>query len=425
MTRRLIKGKILALGLGAAAWALLGCGMTERQVTIRVANWGGAGDDSDLSKTTKEVYREFERRNPGIKIQVEGIPGAQEYVNKMLLSFVSKSEPDIMQLDASSAAVFIDNGVLQDLTELAANDPEFKWHDYWPEVIKTAERGSARYAVPLDFTPMAMYVNAAVFREAGVPLPPKTWTTKQFQEVSKKLTGKDRFGYAFSNWMPGWILWLWNRGGEVIDGETSRTTGVFDSPQNAETAAWIKEMIEVDKSAPSLSAAAALGVDLFANGQAGMTISGHWNLVGLQAAKKVKMEDILIYPLPTDMDRPQTVLYQSGLAISRGSKNKEAAWEFVKYMTSAEVQRRIQSTGLAVCARKDVAEELAGSPQTKSFLELIPGGRAPWGSRIVGYDYVEIEGTKMMDGVLQAGIDPQKALTDSAKKIDRYFEEAR
>ncbi len=410
------------------AMAMAGCRVGEKRAVLRVANWGGAGDDSELSKEMKLIYQEFEKQNPGIKVQIEGIPGAQEYVNKMLLSFVSKTEPDIMQLDASSAAVFIDNDLLEDMTSLGAKDPNFSWDDYWPELIETTSRGKARYAVPLDFTPMAVYCNAKLFREAGVPLPEQGWTFDQFRETAKKLTKKDQYGFAFSNWMPGWVLFLWNGGGDVLDEETKRAGGVFDSDLNAGTVAQLREMIEKDKSAPSLSAAAALGVDLFANGQAAMMLSGHWSLVTLKASDKIQVEDLHIAPPPvgsSNMPAPRTVLYQSGLAISRGSRNKEAAWKFVTYMTSAAVQRRIQKTGLAVCGRKDVAAELADSPQTKAFLNLIPLGKSPWGSKVVGYDFVETEGTKMMEGVLQAGIAPKEALSQAAKRIDRYFDEAR
>lgn len=420
------------LAFGLCLFLSAGCGGSESRVTLRVANWGGAGDDSELSKEMKIIYQEFEQQNPGIKVQIEGIPGSQEYVNKMLLSFVSKTEPDVMQLDASSAAVFIENDLLEDVTSLADADPNFSWDDYWPELIKTTSRGAARYSVPLDFTPMAIYCNAKLFREAGVPLPQNGWRFDEFRRAAKKLTKKDQFGFAFSNWMPAWILFLWNSGGDVLDEKTGRASGVFDTDRNAEMISDLKNMIEVDKSAPSLSAAAALGVDLFANGQAAMMISGHWSLVGLKESDKVKFEDLHIVSIPTHYRRdlggflpPQTVLYQSSLAISKGSRNKEAAWKFVTYMTSASVQRRIHRTGLAVCGRKDVAAKLADSPQTKAFLELIPLGKSPWGSRIVGYDYVETEGTKMMEGVLQAGIEPKEALSQAAKRIDRYFDEAR
>jgi multiple sugar transport system substrate-binding protein len=420
----------LALGLTLVLSA--GCGGGESRVTLRVANWGGAGDDSDLSKEMKLIYQEFEQKNPGIKVQIEGIPGSQEYVNKMLLSFVSKTEPDVMQLDASSAAVFIENDLLEDVTSLAAADPNFSWDDYWPELITTTSRGPARYSVPLDFTPMAIYCNAKLFREAGVSLPRNGWTFNEFREASRRLTKKDQYGFAFSNWMPGWILFLWNSGGDVLSEEAKRASGTLDSDSNAEMISDLRDMIEVDKSAPSLSAAAALGVDLFANGQAAMMLSGHWSLVGLKASDKVKFEDLHVAAPPLAYSgrlrgsiSPRTVLYQSSLAISKGSKKKEEAWKFLTYMTSAAVQRRIHKTGLAVCGRKDVAAELAKSPQTKAFLELIPLGKSPWGSKVVGYDYVETEGTKMMDGVLQAGIGPKEALTQAAKRIDRYFDEAR
>ena len=43
-----------------------------------------------------------------------------------------------------------------------------------------------------------------------------------------------------------------------------------------------------------------------------------------------------------------TVMYAAGLGISRASPNRRLAWEYLKYMTSGNVQRRRAATGLAI-----------------------------------------------------------------------------
>lgn len=407
--------------------ALVGCGpRDDGKIVLRVANWSGAGDDSEFEKTTQRIYREFEQENPGVEIRVEGIPDG--YVSKVILSFVAGTEPDVMLLDASSAAVFIDNGVLTNLSPFMAKDPEFDLDDFFPNVVDIARRGDAVYAVPNDFTPMVLYYNKRLFDAAGVPYPKPGWTFADFRETAKALTQEDLYGFAFANWMPGWIMWLWNNGGDVLAPDGTRASGFLDSPANVETLEFLRDLIVVDRSAPSLSEAASLGVDLFANGQAAMTVSGHWALIGYANAPKgpdgkpkLVWGDLGVAPMPTNVGESHTVMYESGYAIGKNSKHKELAWKFLKYFTSERVQSLYNKSGIAVCARRDVAAERAKDPLEAQFLPLIPSARAPWGSRVEGYEIVEKVGKNALDSVLNNNAPVREALTKAAQRIDQEF----
>lgn len=418
---------VLLLVLVSFGW--VGCtGSSNGTTVLRVANWGGAGDDSEFRTTTRELLREFEEANPGVKVQVEGIPGSQEYVSKLLLSFIAGAEPDIITLDASSAAVFIDNKVLADLTPLIAADPTFQLDDYYPNVVDIARREQALYAIPSDFTPMVMYYNKRLFDEAGVPYPQPGWTYADFLNKAKRLTGGDRYGFKFSNWMPGWIMWLWNNGGDVLTPDGKRAQGAFDSAECIEAVTFLSDLIEKHRVAPNLSAAAAMGVDLFTTGRAAMEVSGHWALVGYSVAPKgpdgqplLRLEDVGVVELPSQTGKSVTVMYEAGYAIGRNCDKKELAWKFIKHMTSRDAQTRLNKTGIAVSARKDVSQARATDPRERVFLDIVPSARAPWGSRVEGYDFVETTGQKMMDAVLQSGVSPAEALRTAARRIDEDF----
>ncbi len=420
-----------------ASLILYGCGSVapEKGVVLRVANWGGAGDDGEFYTLVRKLYEEFEAENPGIKIQVEGIPGSQEYVSKVLLSHVAHSAPDIITLDASSSAVFIENNVLRDLTPYIESDREFKLDDYYPNVLDIARRGEALYAIPGDFTPMVVYYNKQLFDEAEVAYPNPNWNRAEFLQTARALTKDGKHGFVFTTWMPGWIMWLWNSGGDVFDmgdrgdggelGDPSSNspssppspTVVLDSPQNIDTVTWLRDLITKHQVSPSLSATAAQGVDPFANGTAAMQVSGHWAMVGLKAQKNIQMDRLGVVPMPSENGRSQTVMYESGFAIGKYCKNPEAAWKFIKFMTSYEVQKRYNATGIAICARKDVSQERAIDPLEKSFIDIVPNARGPWGAKIVGYDLVEEIGQKMMDSVMKNGVKPSVALRKAAEEI--------
>lgn len=411
--------------LGAlCALALAGCApsASSGKTVLRVAGWGGAGDDSEAARIEREVYAEFERRHPGVEIQKENIPGSQDYVRKLLLSFIAGAEPDIIRLDASSAAVFIDNGALMDLTPLVEGENGIDLDDYFPNVTDIARRGKALYAIPIDFTPMVVYYNRRLFDEAGVPYPEPDWTWDDFLAKAKALTREGQYGTTFANWMPGWLPWVWSGGGDVL-GASGKAVGTADSDATVQAVAWLRDLVTVHKVAPSLSQMAAEGAAPFANAQAAMETSGHWNLVTLASAPKVKLEEVGIAPIPVARKgmSPTTVLYESGWSIGKNCRNPELAWEFIRYYTSAEVQRKLQKTGIGVCARKDIAKERAVDQREQDFLRIVPSGREPWGARVEGYDYVESEGQKAMDAILRSGRDPRQVLSDFARAVDRQL----
>jgi ABC-type glycerol-3-phosphate transport system substrate-binding protein len=91
--------------------------------------------------TEREIREAFEALHPGVQVQFEMIPGQDgQYAPKLLMMHVAGSMPDVIHLDASSAAIFIDNGVLRDLSPMIARDPDFCIEDYFESVVAIARR---------------------------------------------------------------------------------------------------------------------------------------------------------------------------------------------------------------------------------------------------------------------------------------------
>ncbi|HTQ10917.1 MAG TPA: sugar ABC transporter substrate-binding protein [Fimbriimonadaceae bacterium] len=425
---------LAALSLVLAA-AGCGTGYPPGTIVLRIGNWGGAKEGNDYDKKVAKIYRDFEKENPGVVLQEENIPDSQDYVSKIALAYVAKSEPDVVTLDASSAALFIDSGIVTDLTPLYKNDPTFHLDDYFPNVVNIARRGDKLYAIPQDFTPMVVYYNKKLFDKAHVPYPTSNWNFEQFRETARRLTipspdsAKQQFGFAFTNWVPGWIMWIWNNGGDNLSPDGSKAVGYMDSPKTVAAVAFLEQMVK-EGLAPSISQSAALGVDPFANGQAAMAISGHWSMIGYDAAPKgpdgkpkITWSDLGVVALPHNTPTSQTVMYEAGYGIGAHCKHRDIAWKFIRYMTSRTVQSIYQQSGIAVCARKDVADERAKSSTLESeFIPIIASARPPYGSRVEGYNFVEDQMQKAMDSIIQDNRDPRAALHRAALAVEREWQ---
>lgn len=398
----------------------------ERGNVVRLSNWGGAGDDSKFAKQVQGIYAQFEQEHPGVDLQIEGTPNAQDYRHKILLSFIAKSEPDVIVVDASSQADFIENGVLRDLTPYVNRDDAFELDAFFPNVVDIGRKGDRLYTVPIGFTPMVMYYNKRLFDEAGVPYPRPGWDYADFLDKAKRLTRREQYGFVFTNWMPGWVLWLWNNGADVLDPTGSKATGYFDSPKSIQAVRFASDLVKLHKVSPSLSQTAASGVDFFANGQAAMTISGHWSLVGYGEAPKgpdgrplITLDDLGVVELPSNLPRSVTVMYEAGLGIGKHAKNPEMAWEYIKFFTRQDVAKNYNSSGIEISARKDVARANATTRLRQAFLPIVPSARPPWGAKVEGYTLVEKIGQSMMDSILQNDVPVEQAVRQAAREIDQ------
>ncbi len=415
--------------MSAPFFGLAGCQSSRyASKSLRLANWGGAGDDSELFQLVQRIYRDFEKKS-GIQLKVEGTPGSQDYVSKMLLDFVSGSMPDVLALDASSSAAFINRRALLDFGPMIQKDG-FDLSAFFPEVLGIAKRESQIFAIPTDFTPMAVYCNRKLFRGDIDKIKSQGWTFDEFLNCCKMSTTDHVYGFEFANWMPGWIMFLWNNGADVL-GENSKAKGTFDSDKATETIQFLADLMTKHKVAPELSEIASTGVDYFATQRAALKVVGHWNLITLKSTPGFDMANVEILPLPTHLPQSVTVMYESGNAIGANCRHPEWAWEFIKYFSSFNVQKTYNSSGIAVSARIDVErEKVSGGKRelaedvriSHGFQELVPCCRAPWGSKIVGFELVEQIGQRALDSVLKNGLSVRQALEDAAIEIDNELE---
>ncbi|MBP7748362.1 MAG: sugar ABC transporter substrate-binding protein [Phycisphaerae bacterium] len=409
--------------------AVVGRAAGSARIVLRVSNWGSPAVESGFMTLEREIREEFEQMHPGVRVQFEQIPGFGQYAPKLLMMHVSGSVPDVIALDASSAAVFIDNGVVRDLAPLVAEDPEFRLADYFERVVQIFRRDQRVYSIPLDFTPMMMYYNRRLFDAAGVPYPQRGWTWDEFLHAAQRLTipadqpgaPPRQYGMYFMNVMPFWVPWLWTNGGDVLDPTGRQATGNFDGPRSVAAMQFLTDLMLTHHVAPTIDEGKAAGVDLFRSGRAAMDVKGHWMMIDYQAEGL----DFGVVDLPTNTGQPTTVIYASGLSIMTKSPHADLAWEYIKYMTSREVQVRRVSSGLAISGNRQAAAHYAGTPVEDAFIAAVEYARAPWGATVERYPVVEALGEEMMEDLLRsrAALGVQTELHRAAQLIDAALAE--
>jgi len=246
-----------------------------------------------------------------------------------------------------------------------------------------------------------------------VPTPPKT--SGELVAIAKKLTDKKggRFGLAYSYGDFYYHAALMNGfGGGVFDAKFNPT---LNSKENVQSIDQLNKWIEKDGILPA-EPSTALITSLFNEGKAGMVFSGPWFLG--EIAKGVEYG---LAPLPTLDEaggkpmRPWMTV--EGVYVAAPSKNKDAAFEVAKFLTSDEASKVLALEGRQSPANQAVYSDakVTADPQLKAFRDqvevAVPMPNVPEMSMVWS------PATSAMNAILKKASTPKAALDGAQKAV--------
>jgi multiple sugar transport system substrate-binding protein len=320
----------------AADTAAAGDAAGGEPIALKLTYWG-----SDLdSQVYQKRVDDFTAKNPDISVELVYIP--TDYSQKLQTMIAGGTAPDVMQLSedihsysSKGQIIPLNDFIEQDQIDLKARYGETGG------LTVAYSADDKLYAMPDRGGALILYYNKDMFDAAGVEYPTGDWTWADFLDAAQKLTIRDgdtvtQYGFAAGGWWPWWMSFIYQNGGAVLD-ETGQP--VVNSPEAVEAIQFYNDLVYKHKVAPSPEDFANLGVGpdpLFAQGKVAMITTGFWGIGGLKDATF----NWDIAPLFKNKV-PATVLFGSGLAISKDTKNPEAAWKLIEYLTSEEGQAPI------------------------------------------------------------------------------------
>ena len=366
------------------------------QTTITYADWQLAQEG--WGKSLRTAIAEFEKDNPDIKVKTEPVPLAQRDV-RFSTAIRAGEGPDVFALDANPVRQYIAEGWVRDLTPYvtAAGGRTFL-ADFYPNSLVPVTVDGKTYGIPMNTVAMGLVYNKKLFDEAGITTPPKTW--EEFREVSKKLTRSstgtgpvDRWAFTVVLAPAGFDLRVSSIfrafGGDFLTPDWKRSA--LDSPEIKAAFNYILDLILVDKVIPpGVSQVDANGARrMLANQQIAMKIGTTWSFPEVSAMNpQLDGWNVLkIAPLPQRAGSTSpihTTLYQKSLFINKNSKNPDAAWKLVKYLTDVPRMERWWDDNAMLSSRRSVNEGyakikqsvpatvVANEIQYGAFLPLIP-----------------------------------------------------
>jgi multiple sugar transport system substrate-binding protein len=373
--------QFLKLTAGAALAAPLARPALAQDATVR---WWYHFDNPQNSPAA--LVAKFEKENPGIKVQAEAIPwgGGNDYQTRLFAALVAGNAPDAAMVRLSWAARFASMKALAPIDEMVAAWPGRTdiADNIWK--INRAPDGK-QYYLPLQYVVIYLYYRKDLFDAAGLQ-PPKTFD--EFLSSAKALTKDGMSGFGMRGGAGGFDNW----GPFVLGGGASFAKGGMISDKALAANRWYVALARDAKVVPASAATDSFRqiVDAFKTNRTAMMIHHVGSAKEITDALGDKASAV---PVPRGPDgKGWTYFGDESNAVFSASKNKEAAFKWIAFLSTAENnnelnkltgQLPITTSGAAVwtghprrfveasTASLPIASSLPDSPKTPDFIARV------------------------------------------------------
>ncbi len=308
-------------------------------VTLTYWDFLDPSQDNPRANALRENIAAFEEANPDITIDLS-VVSLGDMISRLPQAAAAGQAPDVFKMFTPQVPQMAAAGAYTPLPEAATSV------DDWLRPADTlAGPDGEQVAVPYEYRTCALYFNQKILDEIGAT-PPTTYDEVVEVATQAAAAGYTGFGTGFSDTDNSAIIAtffdcfmsqvgqdIWNEDGEVdYAGEKANEFGDF--------LADLRDANALGGSVVSDSYSTVS--DGLANGTVAMAVLGTERIVTYATANP----DIKWSELPSASTGDQTgATLGWTMGIGAGSKNVEAAWKFIEYMTGAEAAAGLASGG--------------------------------------------------------------------------------
>ncbi len=284
----------------------------------------------------KKMAPAFEEKT-GIKLAIEEY-GFSVLLQRLDLELSTGSGVyDITQMVQILIGRTIKAGWATDLMPFIKRD-NLNMADFVPGTVKPFMQGEGLYALPWLPDAMAVVYRKDLFDRAGVTKFPGTFD--ELMSVAPKIHTRDTAFFVCENvWHWIWPLFLQSWGGNFFVNPPDDLTPTFNTPAAIQSAEFLVELVTKFglPNAVNIDIPAAQAV--FQQGKAAVHLGG-LGVIGLATdrSKSLVADRITFTHVPRGPAGSFPQLAMHGYMIPAASRQKEAAWEVIKWLTSREVE---------------------------------------------------------------------------------------
>ncbi|MCC5895677.1 MAG: ABC transporter substrate-binding protein [Alkalibacterium sp.] len=333
---------------------------TQGQVELEFWSFWGSGPRRD---TIEEIIEEFNDTHDTITVEYVYQPWGDIWT-KALAAIAGGNAPDVIVQDINSVRQRADANQATNLQSFI--DEEDISDSFYPQLWETVIFEDEAYAVPFNTDTQVLFYNIDAFEEAGLDpdSPPQTW--EELEEVARTLDQGSENDWEQIGFYPRWNIgpdvWALNAdGGTSWFDEEGNVT--IHTPEKVDALEWLLDWQDYygRETVTQYEAEFGSGVaDPFISGlvaMRGQNINYYTNL------RENAPEDFRfnVAPLPEREEGSGNWSWGGGfvLEIPENTSHPEESYEFIRHLTSTEVQEQFGMNSFDIMANVEANENLA------------------------------------------------------------------
>ena len=335
---------VLALIVAVAAMAATaGARSHVARKTTTITFWDAySSDGPEVKRLEKVLIPQFEKEHPGIAVKDVTIP--YDSLHQKLVTAVAGGQlPDLVRSDIIWVPELANLGVLQPLDTTLPDFKSIKAKVFGGPLATNYWKGHY-YGLPLDTNTRIMVSNAAALQAAGLSSPPSTFAQLQSESQTAKAHGV--YLYAESG-TSCWNVcpWIWSNGGNITNATYTKASGYLNGPKSVQAIQMLVNLYKAGEM-PNIivDSNGGLGTyDGLSQRKYATMLDGPWSFAIFASA--FKNTTLTGTTVPAGPGGSVSVVGGEDIVMTKSSKNKTAAAEFMRFMLHSFAQTQMARAG--------------------------------------------------------------------------------
>lgn len=376
-SRKLIFSRLLLFSACLALFAIVGCAPKGEVKKPAVTVWHWM---TDREPAFRELAKRYEAKT-GIRVDFELYAPSDAYTQKVRAAAQGQNLPDIFGIlgEKRDFASFIKAGHILDLTPYMEDKNGYWRNSFFPKALAVNEfpEGNSYgvkagiYGAPLDIMTIQMLYNKKLFKELGLNPKKPPVAFSEFLEIGSKIKQAKMQGLV-SGWGEVWMIdcfannYAFNIMGKDKVLATIRGEVPYTDPDWIKVFGLFKEMQDSGILASGLvTMINKTSEQLFANNKAVFAFNGSW-CVNVYKGMNPELDYGIMLPPRASEQFPMSIWGGAGSSfmVNAGSRNKEEAVNFLRWLTDTDQQAYLSETTNNLPANKNslskIPEVLSG-----------------------------------------------------------------
>lgn len=302
----------------------------------------------------QKIVDQYNASQQNVKVEIELTPWGS-YWTKLDAAAGSGEAPDVFWMN-TYLPKYVEGDILLPLDELIKRD-NIDMGAYVDATVEMSGYNGKQWGMPKGLDSVAVALNLDIFNKYGVAPPQSGWTWSDMVDTAKQLrtaikkAGGDEYPILMElDPQPSHFNFVFQTGGFVINEDFTKSG--YNLPETTLAFQRVVDLLNDQLLAPYVVLSDTNGTDLFLSEKGAMLFVGSWKSAVLENSSIAKKGNCMLVTMPNQEAGNTSVLGGLSYVISKFTKDKDAAWDFVKFITGQQGNTIQAEEGIDIPALK-------------------------------------------------------------------------